>query len=606
MKKNYLFLIAASVALAFTACSTKELDLPEEKESGVAEEMKHVSLSATTENDNNTKVTLVGTTYGWSEGVDKLMVTTSNDEGSSYTLTESTAFSDGHFTLEYAGSRDGYAVIPSSFLTAYDGSHLTITYPSSYDISSYITDSYLTDGKYDAAGAYLPIPMIATSTERVSNLTFYALGALVRVTVSDVPEGTKKLYITFNQTVTGDFTVATPFTPGDNSVSVADSDTTPPTDDHSSTVEFIISTTGINSTQAANSFVLYIPVPTTSDLRIASSTKTKTPVARNMGYAWSVPAITHTYEGAPSYQTNGGTFVIAPGNLLAYNNGESIVYSFLSGTDQLITTKGALNNDPHTNYGDAEHPAAAPSCEAEGSYQDMFNWDQLRSILGDTGDYDVPYNITGTREISSSWGDFWKAPTKTIEEKLIDRSPKAGRADIRTGIKGTVHGFTQAGLARVRIDVNDSPYAEYALVDNTVPGMLWFPDGYVDQTDWVADVAYYHYRVSPAPQYPELNVLAFTSQPWDATPIIGYEAFALMVANGAVFMPAAGLYTNFGFGEYTTVGTVGYNIGATQTSKDGTTNGYCAGLNIAAKTITIGGRKSHYCGSVRLVREVTP
>lgn len=602
MKKNYLFLIAASVALAFTACSTKELDLPEEKESGVAEEMKHVNLSATTENDNNTKVTLVGTTYGWSEGVDKLMVTTSNDGGSSYILTESSAFSDGHFTLDYAGRRDGYAVIPSTFLTGYDGSKLTITYPSSYDISSYITD-----GKYDAAGAYLPIPMIATSTEGDDNLKFYALGALVRVTVSDVPVGTKKLFITFNQTVTGNFTVTSP-TPGTNSVAVADASTP-------STVEFTISADGITSAQAANSFVLYIPVPTTTGLGIASSSKTKATVARNNGYAWAVNAITCTGDG--SFATTLGKYVMAPGNLLAYNDGSKIVYDFLRGTDQLKHVWGDLSN-PHSGE-DVGAPVLASLAPYE--YQDVFTWMELAQIVGDDlttlggienlqnqiynltyFDSHTYYYLSPNQTTSDIDGYKWAVPSTTLMGTLISDYDYHRR----NGSKAIVRNFIGVSAAKVLVDIPaDNPYKKYAnhkgwdsAPNTTIPGALVFPDGYVDQTDALTLVDYNSMYQSWSTNN---NPGAFTDL------IISYSAFEKIVAAGALFLPAVGAYQS-DWGDANPKGWGHFGITALLYSDSAYKNGStisCQGTNIPDRTPAFEGyRPLRRSCSVRLVREV--
>lgn len=547
MKKNYLFLIAASVALAFTACSTKELDLPEEKESGVAEEMKHVSLSATTENDNSTKVTLDGTTYGWSSGVDKLMVTTTGG------LVESSAFSDGHFTLEYSGNRDGYAVVPSSFLTAADGSNLTITYPSSYDISSYITDSYLAGGKYDAAGAYLPIPMIATSTEGVSNLTFYALGALVRVTVSDVPVGTKKLFITFNQTVTGNFTIASP-TPGTNSIAVADTSTP-------STVEFTISADGITPEQAANSFVLYIPVPTTTGLGIASSSKTKASVARNMGYAWSVHAI--TYTGNKGYfQTTDGIYEFASGNLLAHKNGSGVIeYSF---EDPLISTRGAMNDDPHYSSkdtkGDRIGRSISPLLSDLGNnrYQDVFSFDVLRALVGDLpvdSEKGAGYYLTDNEKYTwnSSYydnhdyynfainsfeldGKTWSVPTERFWcafSRIYTFYPGEKKYDVnRTGSLATVSGVTGAQFSKMKVLVTGNETYDgygYSISDALyIPGTLLFPDGYVDQTDLLINPDNLASKPNGRPSSDAI------------TPNISVDQFNTMINNGAVFLVSAG------------------------------------------------------------------
>lgn len=572
MKKNYLLLIAASVALAFTACSTKEFDLPEDKNPGVTQEMKHISLSATTENDNNTKVTLVGTAYGWSAGVDKVKVTTT--EG----LVESGAYSAGHFELTYSGSRDGYAVVPSSFLTAADGSNLTITYPSSYDISSYITDSYLDGGKYDAAGAYLPIPMIATSTEGESMLTFYALGALVRVTVSDVPVGTKKLYITFNQTVTGDFAVTSP-TPGTSQVVVADTSTP-------STVEFTISDTGITAEQAANSFVLYIPVPTTSGLGIASSATTKATVARNRGYAWAVDAITHTGDG--SIATNDGTFIFAPGNLLVHKVSGVLEYSF---EDPVISTRGELSDDPHVSGGSGI-PATAYSPTllsdlVEGKYQDVFNSLVLREIVGDhQGEgtpnyndgndeyYDTHLNYVFQTNAISINGKSWRVPSLKFWDALNYTHEHEGS---RTGRQATVRDKKASSYANVLVDVSGNDerdgYAVYS--GKYVCGRLFFPDGYVDQTDLLSELDF-ESLTDPNGKTPPAMTYNYYKSWAEVKNIISSDVLDIMLSQGAAFLSAsAGLYA----GGWANTGSTaaGYYLGDWIGYKTGIKTGTFAG-----------------------------
>ena len=635
MKKNFIYVLAGALCI-LSACN-KELEMPEEKQETGEKKMVTELVSVKSENEGNeTKVAIdVENTYHWTSN-DYLAFFVTNDEGATYEKRETVSSINTEtkeFTLSYEEgyTRGGYGVIPASFAKSLADGKLTVTYPDSYDITADITA-----GRYDNRGTYIPVPMVAVNSG--SNMTFYSIGALVKVTVSDVPVGTKKLYITFNKTVTGDFEITTEgFIPGTSSVTVADAvypytirDTY--TGDYPSTVEFIISESGITSAQAANNFVLYMPVPTTSNLQIRSSTVNKETVARNYGYSWSVPAITQIGEASTFriWDTNSeGIFKVAPGNLLAHNKSsddgvtfsdpdfrDKIEFSFLSGTDQLITTRGTLTPaNPHFNEGSTEDPKPFPTCSTHSTYQDEFFWDDLRIIMGDAentiGSY--PYQfITNSLTIG---GTSWCAPQRDVIGAINDNWTASQGYGQRRGDKATVHGYFYASGARVRINVAGTDYENYALItegEKTVPGILYFPDGYVDQTDLITRVA--HYDQNSARYYKDKN--GTYSRPdgwadskaiqgvleWSEAQLIDYNYFKKMVDLGVIFLPAAGYHV---FSRsYTLVGSAGIYLSASSYGSNPENNDYSHGLNITTSGCGIGGRRQHYSGSVRLVRKL--
>ena len=637
--KSSLFLFAGALSI-LSACNV-EIQMPEEKQESGEKKMVTEKVSVKSENDGNeTKVAIDGTnTYQWTSN-DYLAFFVTNDGGTTYEkkMTASPINTETkEFTLSYEEgyTRGGYGVIPASFAKSLADGKLTVTYPDSYDISADIKA-----GRYDNRGTYIPVPMVAVNSG--SNMTFYSIGALVKVTVSDVPVGTKKLYITFNKTVTGDFEITTEgFIPGTSCVTVADAvypyrikDTY--TGDYPSTVEFIISESGITSAQAANNFVLYMPVPTTSNLQIRSSTVNKETVARNYGYSWSVPAITQIGEASTFriWDTNSeGIFKVAPGNLLAHNKSsedgvtfsdpdfrDKIEFSFLSGTDQLITTRGKLTPaNPHFNEGSTEDPKPFPTCSTHDTYQDEFFWDDLRIIMGDAGSTisSYPYNFaTNGLTINET---NWSAPTREESGAINDNWWSTHGYGQRRGNKATVRGFFYASGTRVRINVAGTAYEGYALItegEMTVPGVLYFPDGYVDQTDLITNVAHYddnsdryykdkngnNNRPDGWGNMSAINTSGMTS--YLEAQLVDYDYFKKMVDLGVIFLPAAGYHVYSR--SYTLVGSAGIYLSATSDGNDPEQNSYSWGLNLTGYGgCGIGGRRSHFSGSVRLVREVT-
>ena len=502
MKKNIFYMIACGVmVLAAAACSKEQANNePQEEPAGLITE----SLSAQKESEA-TKVTLDGATlkFGWSD--QDIVAFTINDGSDNYSFAVSDYYGQtvaNKFTVSYTGTREGYAVLPAIFRGSYNGAELVVNYPTTYDISSFVDA-----GIYDNANgsAYIRFPMVATSTSGSNSLTFYSIGALVKVTMNHIPKGTKKVYLTFNQTVTGNFSVANP---GTITPSVTVSDTATP-----STVEIKISEDGLT---AERNIVLYIPVPTTTGLEISSSTETKATVARNYGYAWSVDAITRIDVGSSFYWSD-KDHELSPGNLWAHNEGGVVTFSFMSGVNQLCTTKGGFPDDPHVDAN-----TTTPSRANDGEYQDVFTWNDLYEIMkgeaapSSAAAIDTPLNIDGNDwfiyRATGDYQHFFNSPIRS----------RANTVNIRDNI-GKVHAY-------VTINVAGTDHAVYALYEsdgsgfkNMISGRLVFPDGFINQTDWITDEA--------------LNSVNNNCE-------LSYDAFKKMVNAGAIFFIQGGNFYN--------------------------------------------------------------
>ena len=163
-------------------------------------------------------------------------------------------------------------------------------------------------------------------------------------------------------------------------------------------------------------------------------------------------------------------------------------------------------------------------------------------------------------------------------------------------------------IAKVLVDVSDSdtysPFARWYGVTHdftTVPGWLFFPDGYVDQTDVVLRVDKETYWTGWG--------WGTTKSPNDANRpkmIISYNSFEKIVDAGALFFSAAvGVYAGGWVFEGTVNNTcAGYYMedSAYRSSPSSTSLSY-KGMNVAASTFGISAARSwSYYSAVRLVR----
>jgi hypothetical protein len=237
MKARYI--LSAALALSLLPGCVKELGSNSGK----------TTLRAVIENENETKVSFdVDGKFAWNTG-DQIAVYV----GSAFqnAVVEPTT---GDFSIEETETdlRNFYAVYPAAVAVA-DGAPTTlkVNLPASYDVSALA-----------AAGddEFSPVPMVAVNSNDQDLLYFRHVGGLLRVVCTNLPAGVKTVTVTFENDVTGEYTVnvSDPRNPritnrGEGATSNA------------RTVTFTVSASGL---PAENSFALNVPVPCGTYARI--------------------------------------------------------------------------------------------------------------------------------------------------------------------------------------------------------------------------------------------------------------------------------------------------------------------------------------------------
>ena len=352
MKKVFLYAIM-SAASVMVACNKVE-PIPAREEVGPEAEVEMITETITGSRDASTKVTIDNTSgaFAWTATNDQIAVHVSNG---TYVTSEgaSTSEKSATFDVTYpAGStRDAFAVFPSSIIVAADagnygqeGHTLDVTLPESYTLAQ-------------VTGETSPCPMIATNDPSSSEWSFKQLCGLLRLTVNGIPPSTKRLEIDFDgKKVCGDFSIASPVTPGTSVIAtVAD-------DDHD-IIKIIKNGNDVtlNDDVWLNGLVVNIPLPTGEYTNItvtaydalsggnavqttitpcafaytANSARAKKLTA-SMGYDLSVASFNdNTYPYAHIYQSN----PTATSNTITIADGQNIL---LDGVNMLAQDTNAI------------------------------------------------------------------------------------------------------------------------------------------------------------------------------------------------------------------------------------------------------------------------
>ena len=196
MKKNYLFSAIALCVCLLTACN-KEIDTPQTESS---EENKEgvITYIRATGNENASKGSIDGTSGNFSWNVDDQIAVWDKTAGG-YNVSDGLTIDDfsgdnATFSFTDLGDRSNYAVSPAWIRVA--GNPTWVNLPGTYDLT-------------DIEDAKSPVPMIAVNNE--GTLHFKQLGALLRITLNNLPPSTRSVTINFNgKKVQGTFVVSDP------------------------------------------------------------------------------------------------------------------------------------------------------------------------------------------------------------------------------------------------------------------------------------------------------------------------------------------------------------------------------------------------------------
>ena len=197
MKKSLLILGTSLLALLSVSCIREQLaDLEE----------YGILIPAQMESEA-TKASYDGTSgkFAWSIG-DHIALY--NDGAYASARLAKIAGNTGYFALPLSStSRSHYALYPFEIMDeghfGDDPEGLWINYPDSYFVENSET------GWRDSLAVYTPAPMIAVNTEG-QKLQFKHLGAVLRITLNNIPSGTRIINFQTGETITGKFRVTNP------------------------------------------------------------------------------------------------------------------------------------------------------------------------------------------------------------------------------------------------------------------------------------------------------------------------------------------------------------------------------------------------------------
>lgn len=244
MKKNVLYILAAACMLA-PACQREEEFLPE---AGVL-----TARIAEEEPSTRTSYDSYEGKFLWNEG-DEIAVHLSDGTAAgryeSIKVTPDSPAETGRLPISTTSTmaRDFFAVYPAYAAVAsdYGNPTLKVSLPSSYDISDIVAGTSALK-----SADFSPVPMVAVNDPASSELDFYHVGGLLRITCINVPAGTKSIAVTMDKGITGTFAVdvSDPTKPNISATEATASN---------GTVTFTVSSSGLS---AEANIVLNVPVP---------------------------------------------------------------------------------------------------------------------------------------------------------------------------------------------------------------------------------------------------------------------------------------------------------------------------------------------------------
>lgn len=381
MNKNIIktgLLLSAALMLTLVACNRvlEEVDSVS-KEKGadvevltlIAEPQTKATLGNEAENPTKT----------WEDG-DMIAVWAGKTETNG-SFQNCSVFSSTVSVNLYGGTyhRFNYAVYPYQYtaegavIPSYNAGTgaLSVTLPATYD--------YATVG-----GTKNPVPMVAKNLYTDGNdLTFYTVGALVRISTSGIPSKARKLVVSFDKTVTGEFEVNDLSTLGTTNVPHIDIDS-----------ESASSTVTINVTPGTDCIdYINIPVPTGS-VKVTSLSvydesdalvMSKGSIGNELIPSWTA-ARAHGKKASVTCTPSIGSMIVSPGNLYTALEGKELLMAN-NWYEHMYVLSGADQNDDGYADDDVNKDGAAQTSEFQipsGSGINSFETEALYSIQNRT------------------------------------------------------------------------------------------------------------------------------------------------------------------------------------------------------------------------------
>lgn len=574
MKKFYRITTAIAL-LALAACAKQEIQDEIKGEEKTIQEENIIVLTA--KDGETTKSEIAGKTAGnpgkftW-ESTDRIAVHTT----AGYKLS-GTASVDGEdagiatFTVDKGAAEtalDYYAIYPHTLVFDDEGNVIDETTRDNYGNSNLVVNLPGSYNLADILGNKSPVPAIA-SIPASGDLAFYQLGALLRITLNNLPPSTRSVTLDFNGVkVQGQFTIALPVL-GTSQITTA---TTTGTDD------VITINIPAHAGEWYDGKVVNIPVPVPAlsegipytQLTVKSWTeengggnctlqmtrwiKVKAGVSSN----W-IPARKGAREviaSLPAFSVNSTERVaFAPGNL--YWNGSA--WKFHS--EQYGATFGTLTADFA-----GETSADREDAFKATSNRDLFQWAEMTGgITGKSIDF-------GTINGYKDWklGDNF---TLTITSGLSTRANRYVKITLPSS-----KGFPDFTETKASGETAATTWGG-------TPGLFIFPD------NWDSSLLTSHMSSNVILNYKSAHYNTFD-------PKMTAEIYRQLISAGAIFLPAPGMMS----------GSVVYTPtqGGTWTCNEGTgeavTRAYCCFFNNDGFSHNSLVGKTQY-RTVRLVRD---
>ena len=491
-QKNIIrMLLAGAAIMSFASCDNDTISIETEPAKAEKQIVRTETIGVLTESDA-TKVTLTGTTFSWVDGDEIAVWAGTNATSGSF---QDCAVSGGNITVAYGAGEDryNYAVYPASVKddSNYGQSVLNVILPATYTYAQ-------------VNGENTPLPMVAVNDKDNSNLTFYNVGGLLRITVKAIPADATGLVFQFpGKKVNGTFAVSDlgTTTPSISNASPADAT------EQQITVTFDAGT--------ATEMTLNIPFPTGSYdavniTPVGSSTKVGSyRTIKAGGYTATRARGKQLTATLVSFSVAADKKVIfSPGNLQATYDGSS--WSWATAKNQWDYIGNAEGNTKVTNAS----PYVA-DYSGTSTTVDLFGWVGASSTWTGAAMYGITsatttnstdtYGNISNEALKSDWGTTIGTGWRTLakEEWVYLFNTRASGA--------TVNGTSDARYTHATINTNGTP----------VNGMILFPDGVTIAADEATTWGSINGNSAWGTQC--------TSAQWKA-----------LEAKGCIFLPAAG------------------------------------------------------------------
>ena len=528
MKKTFIYL---AFLVAAVACSTEEWDsaflLNGEKP---ASEGNMITEIVSGQHGSSTKATISNDdapAFAWTKG-DNIAVHVSKGDSHLYVFTSgaggaSVAAATADFAVSYEEgySRDAFAVFPSSIVNesaanyGQSGTVLDLTLPASYTLSQ-------------VTGETTPCPMIAANAPN-TGWTFYQICGLLRLTVNSIPPSTKRLEIAFNgKKVWGDFSIASPVSPGSSTIATADDP------DHDViTITKDGTDVTLNNGKWLDGQVLNIPLPTGDYTQVTvtaynalSGGDAVLTMTRPFVYTASQKFGTRKTASFPVFsidETRQNRVIFAPGNLQATYSTSTQAwtwhfaehqYDFIgnAGGNKLIATSTKEDTAPYARL------------SADGTV-DLFGWSSEATYYGiatsqqssnpSPNDYTGDFIDWGTIDIDGNGAGYWRTMSCNL---------------------ANAYEWFCLLWTRLGTTINEVENARFSLAaintDGTrVNGMIIFPDDYSGPTASTSDITFGKINEGrfKDPSWPDWGGTSCTAAGWK-----------VLESAGCVFLPAAG------------------------------------------------------------------